>query len=293
MKITQEELEDIITEVVSSVYAIGERVPTELRPADRLYRKKLRQLDPDDPDYPSTVGELRHLLRVIKSSKRADDLVKALPGQLASLVGLGGLSAARSFYNIYKTPDKEKTDTDLDKLNIDDEISKIVDDTVEDNFINHLIKTFKSGEFKDDDPIPDVDEMLRQFLMKNYDKRTVTGYPRQPMNEESTLNTGESIMKITKQELADIIREELTQIDFDAPPSEEEMRMDKLAGMIEDAAMAEMDNVISMISNHLITTMGHADDGELVNRALGMLQQLGFKGLNPADAERLISGDEE
>lgn len=286
MKITQEELEDIIIEVVNSVYAIDERLPTEIRPADRLYRKKLRQLDPDDPDYPSTVGELKHLLRVIKSSKRADDLVKALPGQLASLVGLGGLSAAKSFYKIYKAPDKEKTDTDLDKLNIDDEISKIVDDTVEDNFINHLIKTLKGGEFKDDDPIPDVDEMLRQYLMKNYDKRTVTGYPGRSLNEES-------IMKITKQELADIIREELTQIDFDAPPSEEEMRMDKLAGMIEDAAMAEMDNVISMISNHLITTMGKVDDDRLVNRAMGMLKELGFEGLDEEKAERLISGGEE
>jgi len=100
-------------------------------------------------------------------------------------------------------------------------------------------------------------------------------------------------MKITQEELMNIIREELTQIDFDAPPSEEEMRMDKLAGMIESAAMAEMDNVISMISNHLITTMGKVDDDGLVNRAMGMLKELGFKGLKPADAERLISGDEE
>jgi len=100
-------------------------------------------------------------------------------------------------------------------------------------------------------------------------------------------------MKITQQELTDIIREELTQIDFDAPPSEEEMRMDKLAGMIEDAVMVEMDDVISMISNHLVTTMGETDDRKLVKRALGMLEGLGFKGLKPADAEKMIGGDEE
>lgn len=100
-------------------------------------------------------------------------------------------------------------------------------------------------------------------------------------------------MKITQQELMDIIREELTQIDFDAPPSEEEMRMDKLAGMIEGAAMAKMDEVISMISNHLVTTMGEADDRKLVRRALDMLEELGFKGLKPADAEKMIGGDEE
>jgi hypothetical protein len=99
-------------------------------------------------------------------------------------------------------------------------------------------------------------------------------------------------MKITQQELMDIIREELTQIDFDAPPSEEEMRMDKLAGMIEDAVMVEMDDVISMISNHLVTTMGEADDGELVEKALNMLEKLGFRGLKPTDAEKMIGGDE-
>ena len=293
MKITQEELEDIITEVVSSVYAIDEKLPTELRPADRQVRKKLRQLDPDDPDYPSTVGELKHLLRLIQSSKRSDELVKALPGALADLASLGGASVVKSFKKIYSAPDKKKTNTDLDKLNIDDEISKIVDDTVENNFIIDLIKGLNAGELKDDDPIPDVGEWLRRYLKKNYNRRTITGFPSRPLFEESTPNTGESIMKITKQELADIIREELTQIDFDGPPSEEEMRMDKLAGMIEGAAMAEMDNVISMISNHLITTMGKVDDSELVNRALGMLKELGFKGLKPADAERLISGDEE
>ena len=104
---------------------------------------------------------------------------------------------------------------------------------------------------------------------------------------------GDSTMKITQQELSDIIREELTQIDFDAPPSEEETRMDKLAGMIEGTAMAKMDEVISMISNHLVTTMGEADDRKLVSRALEMLEELGFKELKPEDAEKMIKGDEE
>ena len=100
-------------------------------------------------------------------------------------------------------------------------------------------------------------------------------------------------MKITQEELMNIIREELTQIDFDAPPSEEETRMDKLAGMIEGTAMAKMDEVISMISNHLVTTMGETDDRNLVSRALEMLEELGFKELKPEDAEKMIKGDEE
>jgi hypothetical protein len=286
MKITKEELENIVAEVVSDVYAIDEKLPTELRPADRQVRKKLRQLDPGDPDYPSTMGELRHLIKLIQSSKRSDKVAREIPQAVMDLLP-GGVSAFKTINflrNVYSAPDDKKTNTDLDKLNIDDEVSKIVDDTVEDNFLTHVLSRFKN--YDDDDPIPDLNFRLTKYLKKNYKNRTASGHLRR-------VNMGESIMKITQQELMDIIREELTQIDFDAPPSEEEMRMDKLAGMIEGAAMAKMDDVISMISNHLITTMGKVDDSELVNRALGMLQQLGFKGLKPADAERLISGDEE
>jgi len=293
MKITKEELENIVVEVVSDVYAIDEKLPTELRPADRQVRKKLRQLDPGDPDYPSTVGELKHLLRLIRSSKNSDELAKVLSGSILDLVSLGQVSTIKNLKNIYNAPDEKKTNTDLDKLNIDDEISKIVDDTIENNFINYLIKSLNSGNLQDNDPIPDVGEWLRRYLKKNYNKRTITGFPARSLFEESTSNTGDSTMKITQQELMDIIREEITQIDCESNNSEEEMRRDKLDGMIEGAAMAKMDEVISMISNHLVTTMGEADDRKLVRRALDMLEELGFKGLKPADAEKMIGGDEE
>ena len=98
-------------------------------------------------------------------------------------------------------------------------------------------------------------------------------------------------MKITQQELLDVIREAIRDIDDISP--EEEKRMDNIAEMIETEVMTKMDDVISMISNHLVTTMGKTDDGELVGKALNMLEELGFKELKPADAEKMIGGDEE
>ena len=98
-------------------------------------------------------------------------------------------------------------------------------------------------------------------------------------------------MKITQQELLDVIREAIRDIDDISP--EEEKRMDNIAEMIETEVMTKMDDVISMISNHLVTTMGETDDRNLVNRALEMLEELGFKELKPEDAEKMIERDEE
>ena len=98
-------------------------------------------------------------------------------------------------------------------------------------------------------------------------------------------------MKITQQELTDIIREAIRDIDDLSP--EEEKRMDNIAEMIETEVMTKMDEVISMISNHLTDTMRDERDDIVVGRALEMLEELGFKELKPEDAEKMIKGDEE
>jgi len=97
-------------------------------------------------------------------------------------------------------------------------------------------------------------------------------------------------MKITQQELTDIIREAIRDIDDLSP--EEEKRMDNIAEMIETEVMTKMDEVISMISNHLTDTMRDERDEVIVRRALEMLEELGFKELKSEDAEKMIEGDE-
>jgi len=97
-------------------------------------------------------------------------------------------------------------------------------------------------------------------------------------------------MKITQQELMDIIREAIRDIDDLSP--EEEKRMDNIAEMIETEVMTKMDEVISMISNHLTDTMRDERDEVIVRRALEMLEELGFKELKSEDAEKMIEGDE-
>ena len=67
--------------------------------------------------------------------------------------------------------DKFKSNTGLDKLNIDDNISKIVDDKVEAAFLNFLID--KLGKMNPDTPMPDASIELQDFLATKFDKNTV------------------------------------------------------------------------------------------------------------------------
>lgn len=73
---------------------------------------------------------------------------------------------------LYGADDTFKTQTGLDLLNIDDNISKIVDDQIEAAFINDLLKTIERMD--DNDPIPNVEDALKAFLKRNFDQHTVT-----------------------------------------------------------------------------------------------------------------------
>jgi len=132
-----------------------------------------------DPDI-STVGDLRKLIKVMQSEKRADQGIGGLKdlgmGMLADLVPGGGtaLSLAQTLKGMYSAPDDKKTNTQLDKLNVDDEVAMIVDDTVEDNFLDVALGSMEG--LGDDAPIPDINQALANWLKTRYDARTVAGY---------------------------------------------------------------------------------------------------------------------
>lgn len=132
-----------------------------------------------DPEF-STVGDLRKLIKVMQSDKRAelgfDGLKDIGLGMLTDLIPGGGtaLTIAQTFKGMYGAEDEKKTDTALDKLNIDDEVAAIVDDTVESNFMKIVLNSLDGLD--DSDPIPDMNDKLAQWLKSKYDARTVSGY---------------------------------------------------------------------------------------------------------------------
>ena len=129
-----------------------------------------------------TVGDLRRAVQGAVTAKRqgqGKDAVKDLAvGALIDM--LPGAGTAKSLFDIvkatYQLPDDKKSNTALDVLNVDDQVSAIVDDTVENAFLKAL-----GNELKD---IPDeksleevnVTTLLQKYIAKEFERRTVGGF---------------------------------------------------------------------------------------------------------------------
>ena len=102
-------------------------------------------------------------------------------------------------------PDTKKTGTWLDKLDIDDNMSKIIDNTVENGFMQAMAKSIE-GE-SDSKPLEqdfNMNQKLVDYLKNNYQGRTVTGIKEN---------------KMKKSELRQLIKEEMSKIIDEQTPS--------------------------------------------------------------------------
>ena len=108
-------------------------------------------------------------------------------------------------------------------------------------------------------------------------------------------------MKITKSELFNLIKEEimsemdgLTMMDDpydDSQEPESFTDMDQVAEMMENAVLTSMDDLISMISNFLVTTQGHEKPTELMMEGMRMLHQAGFREPDASVIEKMIKDE--
>jgi len=102
-----------------------------------------------------------------------DVLADAIPG--------GGTvkKAWDLFKALYSAPDNKKTNTKLDKINIDDEYSAIVDDTIEDAFLKVLVAAIEKEPENENIPDDwDISKQLEQYIGEKYGNRTVAGYKK-------------------------------------------------------------------------------------------------------------------
>lgn len=133
-----------------------------------------------------TVGQLRTLFKNMKLKKAGGAAAKGLAKFGLSFLGPVGavidqawaaaddgsemVSAVKALYG---ADDKFKSNTGLDSLNMDDNISKIVDDPIEVAFLKHFI-----GKIEDADDYTllddyDIEEEMRQFLAAQFDGHAV------------------------------------------------------------------------------------------------------------------------
>ena len=146
---------------------------------EKLAKQQNKELEQDKVEI-KTIGQLKKAVKGAIAKKRGKigmlgGGVDAAAGLLADMLPMGGLvkDLASAAYAAYKLPDEKKTQTGLDALNVDDEVSAIVADEVENAFMKTLSKKLES--LPDETPLEKVNmtQLLSQFIANKFNKRTV------------------------------------------------------------------------------------------------------------------------
>lgn len=155
-----------------------------------------------------TYGDLKKLISNIKLKQRGEKIMsKGKEFALDQVLGLiPGASNAKTAFDFLKTaiskPDTKKTNTWLDKLDIDDDMSKIIDDAVENGFMESMAQSLESES--DSKPLEDdfnMNQKLVDYLKEKYKGRTVTGITENNMKTQQ-------LRYLVREEVKQILKEE-------------------------------------------------------------------------------------
>ncbi len=129
----------------------------------------------DAPIALETLGDLKATLAQAIKAKKIGDMkdtsINAIKG-----VTIGPATDLWSLMKTaYKLPDDADVGPGLTSLNVDDDVSAIVDDKLENAFLNTLQKELSSQTIDDSTPLAQVNmtKMLSNFIASRHDKRTV------------------------------------------------------------------------------------------------------------------------
>jgi len=153
-----------------------------------------------------TYGDLKQAIQSIGKKQKTDKIAGIAVDAILNFVP--GYSAAKTTFDFIKAaatkPDDQKTQTWLDGLDIDDEMSAIVDDTVENGFMQTIAKAIdKEPDNKELEDDFNMNAKMVDYLRANYKDRYIAGIK---IDEE--LNEGE----FCPQCLAQYIRENINSL---------------------------------------------------------------------------------
>lgn len=119
-----------------------------------------------------TYEDLNALIKDIIENKKGSGAAQIIKDLAFDAITFGTKPAYDLFKHLGRLPDNKKTNTFLDKLNIDDDFSKIVDDTIENQFLNVISDAFASRT----GPLPNdfnINKELQTYIKDRFNKRTV------------------------------------------------------------------------------------------------------------------------
>jgi hypothetical protein len=150
-----------------------------------------------------TYGDLKKVISSIKSKQRGEKIFsQGKAFALDQVLGLiPGASNAKTTFDFlraaFEKPDTKKTQTWLDKLDIDDEMSAIIDDTVENGFLKIIATTIEAES--DTKPLEsdfNMNAKMVDYLKDKYEGRTVTGITEKKMKYKLVKKVNEIDAKI-------------------------------------------------------------------------------------------------
>lgn len=159
-----------------------------------------------------TYGDLKKVIKLISLKQKGEKIISqgkeiALDQLLGLIPGASNAKSALNFLTAaFKKPDTVKTNTWLDRLDIDDKMSAIVDDTVENGFLQFLSKTLEAApDEKLLQPDFNMNQQMADYLKKTYSGRHVAGV------QESTNYNKKKMKKltITESQLRAMVRKML------------------------------------------------------------------------------------
>lgn len=155
----------------------------------------------------NTYGDLKKVIKAISTKQKGEKIGNVALGTVIGFIP--GADTAKTTFEFIKAafskPDTKKTKTWLDKLDIDDEMSAIVDDTVENSFLQLLSKTIDSEP--DNKPLEqdfNMNAKMVNHLKNKYAGRTISGIKENNMKNEL-------LKQIIKEEIKNILKEEPNQ----------------------------------------------------------------------------------
>ena len=136
----------------------------------------------DNPESTSidTFDDLNRVITgIINKAKLGEVKDQAVGMVVDTVIGLiPGAGAAKTAFDFFKgvtkQPDANETGSFIDQLDVDDQLSMIVDDTVEGKFLKFIQKQIKGKK----GPIPpewNINAELKQYLANQFGGRTVAG----------------------------------------------------------------------------------------------------------------------
>jgi hypothetical protein len=157
----------------------------------------------------NTYGDLKKVIKAISLKQKGEKIGDVVLGTIVGFIP--GADTAKTTFEFIKAafskPDTKKTKTWLDKLDIDDEMASIVDDTVENGFLQTLSKTIEAES--DTKPLEqdfNMNAKMVSYLKTKYSGRTISG-----IQENNNKMKNKNLKHLIKEEIKSILKEEVNQ----------------------------------------------------------------------------------